>query len=474
MQDGKFLSLIKQAGPVIRALRLTSSAAQVGAGATSVMIVAVVAYARWLEVLPPIWAKIATAAVVVLFLLVVEGGLKTFTPFGLDELLSFRLRHEEGRGKKLYRAAFMLVCLLLIGGLGLGTLGTSWIGRHDMAEVATPPPQTADLASITARQEHLISRMDSSFEAKLANLRETEAQRIKQAKAEAARLLENAKRSMGTRMYELYQDGNGWAEQQLSSSMRRAQVEGEQLIRDQVEAVERMEEEKRRYMTLQNAELRDRFESVEGQNQEKLQTWESKYDRNSALIGYFGIGCTLIFFVCQVLLSLARIVSDVPTFADEREADARAGSSPTLGLPSYSLREDLREAMGQLRQNRSPQPQASYHQAEDTRSEIGFDTATRRQQRDPQSGNNSPNTTGTTGNNSGNITATTVAPPPNNTGKKYRSDRRRQETLDQVRLAYQTLLAERNAPPQATEVARVVGRTEKTVRSALRELGLVY
>ena len=61
------------------------------------------------------------------------------------------------------------------------------------------------------------------------------------------------------------------------SWLRRNEQQGEALVRTQVEAVAQMEQEKRRYMAVQNTELRDRFESVESQNQVRLQTWGSNF-----------------------------------------------------------------------------------------------------------------------------------------------------------------------------------------------------
>ena len=101
-------------------------------------------------------------------------------------------------------------------------------------------------------------------------------------------------------------------------------------------------------MNQHETDARQRFTSIEAQNQDKQGNWADKYDRNSRIIGFFGVGCLLIFFLSQVLLSLARVVSDVPTFADERGAAPRAGKSPTPNGPGILTK--ARQAWSQAKQ----------------------------------------------------------------------------------------------------------------------------
>ncbi len=328
-------NLQKDATQVISALKTTRNAAQIGSAVTSVMIIWIIAFNKAQEFLPAWGAGLLALFIVGLALGVMELGLRIFLPFALDEILGGRAWKEKGAVKAAYRVTFWIFCLALCAALALGTGGTSWIGRIDMVEAATPPPQVADLNQVRQDQDAERTRIHSSYQAQIDAAASSHIERTKEAKKAAKQLLEDAKRSKGARMYQLYVSGNGWAEKQLEPAIRKAESAGNALIQSEVNKVKELTAMQATTLSALSAGQQEVFGKISHQAETTISRFDSKFERNTFMLGVFGVGCLGLFILTNILLSLYRVLSGEPTFAEKTER--RNLKINTNWLPKFDL-----------------------------------------------------------------------------------------------------------------------------------------
>ncbi len=439
--------LKNDASNVISALKKVRDGSQLGSALTSVCIIWIIAYNKALEFLPYLGAVFFAVFMVGLGLFILEGGLRTFLPFVFDEIFSFRFRRENQQYKKVYRGVFWVVLLGLCGLLAMGTGGTSWLGRVDMVEAATPPPTPTDLDKVRTDQESNLAAIRTDFDARIEDARRTERDRVKAALAQSRQLLEDAKNSKGATMRGLYQQGNGWAEKQLSKSIAKAKADGDHLLNAAKHKVDNLMAEKDAALTAEKTGQTLVFTEISEQNKTRQESYGEKFQRNTLMLGVFGVGCLVVFILVNLLLSFYRIISDEPTFQRKEGTPFRL---PRIKMPQV--------AFGGAGYQPPPQPAT-----------MGYPTG-------GPSGNLSPNVAAFSGKIRQEV-ATSMAgggptPPPDTTGMSYqkRADRIANENL--VRAAWSQFELYK-VKPNMRLIAEQTGLSYRTVRYIVADLGLM-
>ncbi len=491
-------NLQQDAQKVIVALKVTRNASQVGSAVTSVMIIWIIAFSKAQEFLPPWGAGLLALFIVALALGVMELGLRIFLPFALDEILAGRAWNEEGKIKSAYRISFWIFCLALCAALAFGTGGTSWLGRIDMIEAASPPPQVADLNQVRVDQDAERSRIYDKYEGEIQHARNSHLQRIKNAQATAKKLLDDAKHSKGTKMYQLLQSGNDWAAHQLSAAIQKAQKEGNALIEAEKEKVKQLSSEQATTLSALSAGQQEVFGKISQQAESTISRFDSKFERNTFMLGVFGVGCLGLFILTNILLSIYRVLSDVPTF--EEQPERRKIKLSTNWIPEIK--------MGKSSHAPSPTAQArpigfgakedgsAINPEADGGNFSGKATTPTTASKEDQSGSFSPEEVDKSGSFSPNVTTSEesyhgadsgnfsdnllanrvevkVRDIPDNTSKPYkkRRDVRARERL--LATAFFTYRDENDGdPPSMRTLSNITGVGYKTTREIAQRLGL--
>jgi hypothetical protein len=447
--------LQQDASNVISALKTTKNAAQVGSAITSIAIIWIASYSRFVEFLPKPWAMAWALSIVLLALGVMELGLRTFLPFVFDELFAWRMKREDTNTKRTYRFLFLLVCCLLCAILATGTGGTSWLGRIDMVEAATPPPQTADLENLRQDQNRLLQDRGAEFDQRIAEAKRSEKARVKAAKKEATRLLTAAKNSKGQKMASLAASGNGWARLQLQKAVSDAKTKGDQLIeleKGKVDALRRQKDQE--LASIRSKHVRE-FNDIKQQGQQVMMSYQSRFSRNTMIVGLFGVGCLVIFVICNLLLSWYRIIEDQPTFHKEKARKITGSfSMPDLGFSRPAPDLDM------------PKANAS--------GPVGYPTAGGNFS--AQSGNFSPKSYRSeekvTAPESYREAEKIAASAPDNRGKSYRKRKDVIENEIAVKTAWEELKHELNKMPTVAQVCERTGISDRTARKIINRLNL--
>lgn len=481
-------NLEQDAQKVISALKTTRNAAQIGSAVTSVMIIWIIAFSKAQEFLPAWGAGLLAVFIVGLALGVMELGLRIFLPFALDEILAGRAWNEKGRVKAAYRVTFWLFCLALCAALALGTGGTSWLGRIDMIEAATPPPQVADLNQVRQDQDAERNRIHLSYQDQINSATKTHAKRVKDAQKSAKQMLEDAKHSKGEKMYQLYVSGNGWAETQLASAIKKAESAGQSLIDSEKNKVKELTAMQATTLSSLSSDQKEVFGKISQQTETTISRFDNKFDRNTLMIGVFGVGCLGLFILTNILLSIYRVLSGVPTFEDKpqerRQFSLNMNWVPTFGgqskpTPTASARPIGLRVYGEEKKTTDPGSDGISGKA----------TTFQEGNMGAESGNISPNVTtpeqsyhqSAGGSFSGKVTDREPPQPkevevqhiPDNTNKSYS---KRKDVKARERLIATTFFAykEENGgkKPTMQTLSKITGIGYKTTRKIAHDLGL--
>lgn len=298
---------------VRRTLEVGSNVTQVGAGATTGVIFAVIGHSFVREFLPPTLAFIFSAIVMLIGVGVFELCTRRTLPFGLDELLGKKWKQENENMKKKYRRYFMVAMLLLSFGLMFGSMSTSWFARTDMAEAAVEAPKRADLEGMS---KEMLSQQKSDrewYDKEIKRLQASESQRIKAAEQEGKQKMNAAIMSKGKKMAGEYRSGNGWAANQLKSAINMAKESSASAIARERNKVNEMIKKRDATLSTGANPTLTVIEHVARQENVIQGEYRAKKARNQWLIGAFGVSCTILFFLFQLGLSFIRIMCDETT-----------------------------------------------------------------------------------------------------------------------------------------------------------------
>ena len=278
-------------------------AAAVGAAATSVFVIASIAYGSFIDLFTywPI-AGLATVAVIAAVLTIIDLGLRQFFPFWLDLAVS-------GQMFSNWRTILfgsMLLGLIIFQAFSSATL--SWMGRQDVAEVVVKEPETTDVADLKLTLEQSSAGKIGAIQEDLRAIRQD------------IRETEKAIEANNGKLVTLARDGNGWAQSKLSklkdSATRNA--------RKNLDAKEALLTDLQR----QESEiLTATLSGAVAENETKVSRYQEVRQRNENYAGYFGVSCTGVFLLLSMLLALWPEEGET-TATPQRETPKRSSTTP--------------------------------------------------------------------------------------------------------------------------------------------------
>lgn len=300
---------------VRRTLEIGSNVTQIGAGATTGVIFAVIGHSFVREFLSPTLSFLFAAIVMFIGVGVFELCTRRTLPFGLDEFLGRKWKHETVSLKKKYRKYFMLAMLFLSFGLMAGSMSTSWFARVDMAEAAVEAPTRADLEGMSKDMISMQKKDREWYDKEINRLQETEDERIKAVEDDNKQKMNAAIMSKGAKMAKEYRGGNGWAANQLRSAINMAKESSASALDRERRKIDDMIKRRDAALNSGSSPTLLAINQVASQEAEKQQEYRAKKARNQWLIGAFGVACTILFFLFQLGLSFIRIMCDESTVA---------------------------------------------------------------------------------------------------------------------------------------------------------------
>lgn len=176
-------------------------------------------------------------------------GLGKFLPWASRELLKSGFKDGDKR-RKIFTYALLCVCVLQLS----TSIFLTWNSTGQITEFAAgEKPTDEQLQSAIESRKDVFQAGANSFDAQIAEAKETASQRLSAAKRKGADLVKAAEMSKGQEMYRLYKSGkNGWAEKQLAPAIEKAKADSASIVAEAMALVATLQKQKSDFITSQS------------------------------------------------------------------------------------------------------------------------------------------------------------------------------------------------------------------------------
>ncbi|MEL6660971.1 MAG: hypothetical protein AAFO03_08130 [Bacteroidota bacterium] len=255
---------------------------------------------------------------------IVDGGLKTFLPAAVAWVLGRKDRPTGAERNPLFNILIVVLSIMMLG----ATIFLNLTVSPDVVQMATGDADTATEESKVDRREDLFRTALKPYEKQMA-LAESE---LKDAQKEKDRLLDAAERSQGTKMYNLYRQGNKWAKIQLQSAINKATSKGSTLLTAAQQKYDQAIADQKAFVSTETAAIdsvqvssAERIAVIEAAHNDKQARWTSSV----VLINIFALIAFIVFTILVVIWEIeeGQDARNAPTLHNVyRRATAKAGS----------------------------------------------------------------------------------------------------------------------------------------------------